>query len=120
MNGMRRKIAGKTPAQIREMSKDGMKEPVTTEDFLQVSRISNLMRVWVGGAEGADKGAPATPCPASRLAGSRVLAAACCLAHCASLPRPLNPSQAVTKINPSVAQKDVMRHEEWLKVYGSI
>jgi hypothetical protein len=28
--------------------------------------------------------------------------------------------QAINKINPSVAQKDVKRHEEWLKVYGSI
>ena len=28
--------------------------------------------------------------------------------------------QAIHKINPSVAQKDVKRHEEWLKVYGSI
>ncbi|WIA42532.1 hypothetical protein OEZ86_008515 [Tetradesmus obliquus] len=62
MNGMRRKIAGKTPAEIREMSKDDMKEPITMEDFIQ----------------------------------------------------------AINKINPSVAQKDVTRHEEWLKVYGSI
>lgn len=62
MNGMRRKIAGKTPAEIREMSKDDMKEPITMEDFMQ----------------------------------------------------------AIHKINPSVAQKDVKRHEEWLKVYGSI
>lgn len=36
MNGMRRKIAGKTPAEIREMSKDDMKEPITMEDFMQV------------------------------------------------------------------------------------
>lgn len=36
MNGMRRKIAGKTPAEIREMSKDEMKEPITMEDFIQV------------------------------------------------------------------------------------
>ena len=36
MNGMRRRIAGKTPSEIREMSKDAMKEPVTHEDFLQV------------------------------------------------------------------------------------
>jgi Vps4 C terminal oligomerisation domain len=28
--------------------------------------------------------------------------------------------QAIGRINPSVAQKDVKRHEEWLKVYGSI
>lgn len=28
--------------------------------------------------------------------------------------------QAIGKINPSVAQKDVARHEEWLQVYGSI
>jgi hypothetical protein len=33
---MRRKIAGKTPAEIREMSKDDMKEPITMEDFMQV------------------------------------------------------------------------------------
>jgi hypothetical protein len=38
MNGMRRRIAGKTPSEIREMSKDAMKEPVTQEDFLQVGR----------------------------------------------------------------------------------
>ncbi|KAF8063864.1 AAA1 [Scenedesmus sp. PABB004] len=62
MNGMRRRIAGKSPAEIREMSKDDMKEPITMEDF----------------------------------------------------------DQAVHRINPSVAQKDVARHEEWLKVYGSI
>lgn len=37
MNGMRRKIAGKTPAEIREMSKDEMKEPITMEDFIQVT-----------------------------------------------------------------------------------
>jgi hypothetical protein len=36
MNGMRRKIAGKSAAEIREMSKDAMKEPVTMEDFVQV------------------------------------------------------------------------------------
>lgn len=36
MNGMRRRIAGKTPSEIREMSKDAMKEPVTQDDFLQV------------------------------------------------------------------------------------
>jgi SpoVK/Ycf46/Vps4 family AAA+-type ATPase len=38
MNGMRRKIAGKTPAEIREMSKDDMKEPITMEDFMQVCK----------------------------------------------------------------------------------
>jgi hypothetical protein len=38
MNGMRRKIAGKTPAEIREMSKDDMKEPITMGDFMQVRR----------------------------------------------------------------------------------
>jgi len=37
MNGMRRKIAGKTPAEIREMSKEEMKQPITMEDFIQVS-----------------------------------------------------------------------------------
>jgi katanin p60 ATPase-containing subunit A1 len=36
MNGMRRKIAGKTPAEIRSMSKEDMKEPVTMGDFVQV------------------------------------------------------------------------------------
>lgn len=36
MNGMRRRIAGKTPAEIREMSKAAMEEPVTQDDFLQV------------------------------------------------------------------------------------
>eukprot|EP00884_Botryococcus_braunii_P010016 jgi/Botrbrau1/19015/Bobra.0100s0047.1 len=35
MNGMRRKIAGKTPEQIRELSKDDMHEPVTMDDFVQ-------------------------------------------------------------------------------------
>jgi hypothetical protein len=40
MNGMRRKIAGKTPAEIREMSKDEMKEPITMEDFIQVGAHS--------------------------------------------------------------------------------
>ena len=62
MNGMRRRIAGKTPAEIREMSKDAMKEPVAHGDFLQ----------------------------------------------------------AVAKINPSVGEKDVKRHERWLKEYGSV
>eukprot|EP00877_Chromochloris_zofingiensis_P010484 jgi/Chrzof1/568/Cz01g20220.t1 len=62
MNGMRRKIAGKTPSEIREMSKDALKEPITMEDFMQ----------------------------------------------------------AIVKINPSVAEKDIIRHQEWLKVYGSI
>ncbi len=62
MNGMRRCIAGKTPQEIREMSKDAMKEPVTMEDFLA----------------------------------------------------------AISKINPSVAPKDIIRHEEWKAVYGSI
>jgi hypothetical protein len=28
--------------------------------------------------------------------------------------------QAIAKINPSVSPKDVKRHEEWVKVYGSI
>lgn len=36
MNGMRRRIAGKTPAEIREMAKIEMKDPVTMEDFMQV------------------------------------------------------------------------------------
>lgn len=62
MNGMRRKIAGKTPAQIREMSKEAMKEPITMEDFIQ----------------------------------------------------------AIAKINPSVGKNDIKKHEEWLRVYGSI
>lgn len=39
MNGMRRKIAGKTPAEIREMSKEEMKEPITMEDFIQVGGV---------------------------------------------------------------------------------
>lgn len=64
MNGMRRKIAGKTPDQIREMSRDkeAMKEPIRMEDFLQ----------------------------------------------------------AVRKINPSVAERDIKRHEDWLRDFGSI
>lgn len=61
MNGMRRKIAGKRPSEIREMG--ALKEePVTMEDFMQ----------------------------------------------------------AIQKINPSVAPQDIKRHEEWLKVYGSV
>lgn len=36
------------------------------------------------------------------------------------VPRQPPSLQAIHKINPSVAQKDVKRHEEWLKVYGSI
>lgn len=39
MNGMRRKIAGKTPAEIREMSKEEMKQPITMEDFLQARGV---------------------------------------------------------------------------------
>lgn len=38
MNGMRRKIAGKTPEQIRALSKEDMHEPVTMDDFMQVRR----------------------------------------------------------------------------------
>lgn len=38
MNGMRRKIAGKTPEQIRALSKEDMHEPVTMDDFMQVTR----------------------------------------------------------------------------------
>ncbi|KAI8464204.1 MAG: P-loop containing nucleoside triphosphate hydrolase protein [Monoraphidium minutum] len=64
MNGMRRRIAGKTPTEIREMSKDAMKEPITQDDFLQ----------------------------------------AC----------------AIAKINPSVGEKDIQRHLNWLQEYGSI
>ena len=45
MNGMRRKIAGKTAMEIREMSKDAMKEPITTEDFLQVGATARGERV---------------------------------------------------------------------------
>ncbi|KAK9864394.1 hypothetical protein WJX84_009061 [Apatococcus fuscideae] len=41
MNGMRRKIAGKTPDQIRSLSKEDMHEPIQMEDFLQaISRIN--------------------------------------------------------------------------------
>ncbi len=36
MNGMRRKIAGKTPEQIRALSKEDVHEPVRMDDFLQV------------------------------------------------------------------------------------
>ncbi|KAK9862173.1 hypothetical protein WJX84_012398 [Apatococcus fuscideae] len=41
MNGMRRKIAGKTPDQIRSLSKEDMHEPIQMEDFLQaITRIN--------------------------------------------------------------------------------
>jgi hypothetical protein len=43
MNGMRRKIAGKTAMEIREMSKDAMKEPITLEDFLQVCLLCSRL-----------------------------------------------------------------------------
>lgn len=46
MNGMRRKIAGKSAAEIREMSKDAMKEPVTMEDFVQVGGAGEGLH-WV-------------------------------------------------------------------------
>lgn len=62
MNGMRRKILGKTPSEIRSMSKEAMKEPITMDDLVQ----------------------------------------------------------AISKINPSVAEKDIRRHQEWLAAYGSI
>jgi hypothetical protein len=42
------------------------------------------------------------------------------VAECDSSCSPGRCLQAINKINPSVAQKDVKRHEEWLKVYGSI
>lgn len=58
---------------------------------------------------------------------ARAASAACCWPSTlinALLPLPamlhLLCMQAINKINPSVAQKDVKRHEEWLKVYGSI
>ncbi|EFJ44801.1 katanin catalytic subunit, 60 kDa [Volvox carteri f. nagariensis] len=44
MNGMRRLVAGKTPAEIkalREAGKDSFKEPVTSEDFQQAIRKIN-------------------------------------------------------------------------------
>ncbi|GFR41454.1 hypothetical protein Agub_g2142 [Astrephomene gubernaculifera] len=44
MNGMRRLVAGKTPAEIlalREAGKDSFKEPVTKEDFQQAIRKIN-------------------------------------------------------------------------------
>ena len=41
MNGMRRKIAGKRPEEIRNMSSEDMAEPISMADFLQAtSRIS--------------------------------------------------------------------------------
>ena len=41
MNGMRRKIAGKTPEQIRQLSKADVSDPVTVDDFEQaVKKIS--------------------------------------------------------------------------------
>lgn len=44
MNGMRRRIAGKTPDEIREMREKGMaamKEPITMDDFRQAIRKIN-------------------------------------------------------------------------------
>lgn len=42
MNGMRRKIMGKTPEQIRAMSKEEVHEPIKMPDFLQaVERINS-------------------------------------------------------------------------------
>lgn len=41
MNGMRRKIAGKTPEEIKNMTKDQMYEPVAMRDFDEaLSKIS--------------------------------------------------------------------------------
>ena len=41
MNGMRRKIAGKRPEEIKNMTSEEMAEPITMDDFLQaVRRIS--------------------------------------------------------------------------------
>ncbi|KXZ56721.1 KAT1 protein [Gonium pectorale] len=64
LNGMRRFVAGKSPAEIKaNMGNLGqLKEPVTAEDF----------------------------------------------------------KQAIRKINPSVSKEDIKRHEEWLKVFGSL
>ncbi|UPR03853.1 ATPase-containing subunit A1 of katanin p60 [Chloropicon primus] len=38
MNGMRRKIAGKRPEEIKNMSSEDMAEPITMDDFLQATR----------------------------------------------------------------------------------
>ena len=62
MNGMRRKIMGKTPEQIRAMAKEDIAEPVSMLDF----------------------------------------------------------EQAIQKISPSVAKEDTLRHEQWLKEFGSM
>ena len=61
MNGMRRKIAGKTPAEIREMSRDAMKEPVTHDDFLQAR--------WEGGEGGGGGPSHARRLPAGATGG---------------------------------------------------
>lgn len=42
MNGMRRAIAGKTPTEIRSMSKESMKVPIT-----QVRGHKLVMVAWV-------------------------------------------------------------------------
>eukprot|EP00898_Chlorokybus_atmophyticus_P002098 jgi/Chlat1/288/Chrsp1S03177 len=42
MNGMRRKIAGKKPEEIKNMTKEDMHEPVTMEDFkVALSKVSS-------------------------------------------------------------------------------
>lgn len=35
-------------------------------------------------------------------------------------PLPATSRQAIAKINPSVGEKDILRHENWLKEYGSV
>ena len=33
---------------------------------------------------------------------------------------PARAFQAIAKINPSVGERDIARHERWLKEYGSV
>lgn len=136
MNGMRRRIAGKTPSEIREMSKDAMKEPVTHEDFLQVGLAGVGWVVSVYALQGP--GVKARLC-GGRGGGGLRCRCPCCLSRpqrwpagqvcrasadtrSAQPPAPHSPAcpQAIAKINPSVGEKDIKRHEKWLSDFGSI
>lgn len=117
MNGMRRRIAGKTPSEIREMSKDAMKEPVTQDDFLQVGGRAGLVRrrrPRVRFVRAAHWAAAQADTPPPKRAAFDTLRLS------ANMPSPRFRAQAIAKINPSVGEKDILRHENWLKEYGSV
>jgi hypothetical protein len=151
MNGMRRKIAGKTPAEIREMSREAMKEPVTQDDFFQASSrglgcggVGVAPLGWGGSAPGrtgcALEGPPNGPrsmgavvhvsngrprLPASLIDQPRPSPTSHPPTHPPTPhhtcpPAPPTRAQAIAKINPSVGEKDLQRHEAWLKEYGSV